>query len=164
MPRFIRAWMPEARVVTASSTAEAVRPVPQRRAVGRAGSRPAAELYGCIVLAAGVEDVPGNQTRFVWLARGRGATPEPGARPIGEPGDDAALKTAIVFWGEGTERPGWLVACLSAFADRGVNMNRIESRPAPSGLGSYMFFVDMEGRSTIHTSKRGWQRSVSTRR
>ncbi len=57
-----------------------------------------------------------------------------------------AFKTAIVFWGAGTERPGWLVACLSAFADRGVNLTRIESRPRRQGLGSYMFFVDMEGR------------------
>jgi prephenate dehydratase len=41
-----------------------------------------------------------------------------------------------------------LVACLSEFADRGVNLTRIESRPRKQGLGRYMFFVDMEGRDT----------------
>ena len=37
------------------------------------GSRLAAELYGCRVLEADVEDHPDNATRFVWLARPRGA-------------------------------------------------------------------------------------------
>ena len=51
----------------------------------------------------------------------------------------------IVFWGVGSEAPGWLVACLSEFAQRGVNLTRIESRPRKQGLGRYMFFVDLEG-------------------
>ena len=41
--------------------------------------------------------------------------------------------------------PGWLVACLSQFAQRGVNLTRIESRPRKQGLGQYMFFCDLEG-------------------
>ena len=57
-------------------------------------------------------------------------------------------KTAIVFWGVGSEAPGWLVRCLSEFANRDVNLTRIESRPRKQGLGRYMFFVDLEGRDT----------------
>jgi prephenate dehydratase len=141
--RFIRASLPQARVIAGSSTAEAVRTVAEHDGPWAAlGNRTAAARYGCVVLAAGVEDVPGNETRFVWLARaGVGGVAEPRASLGG-----GAFKTAIVFWGAGTERPGWLVACLSAFADRGVNLTRIESRPRRQGLGSYMFFVDMEGR------------------
>jgi prephenate dehydratase len=138
--RFIRAALPQARVIAGSSTAEAVRTVAGHDGPWAAlGNRTAAEHYGCVVLAAGVEDVPGNETRFVWLARGA-------AEPSTAREHDGAFKTAIVFWGAGTERPGWLVACLSAFAQRGVNLTRIESRPRRQGLGSYMFFVDMEGR------------------
>src|ERR1035437_10158531 len=74
-----------------------------------------------------------------------------GALP-GTPGAEQAplgpWKTAIVFWGAGSESPGWLVACLSEFADRGVNLTRIESRPRKQGLGRYMFFVDLEGRDS----------------
>jgi len=55
-------------------------------------------------------------------------------------------KTAIVFWGVGSEAPGWLVRCLSEFATREVNLTRIESRPRKQGLGRYMFFLDFEGR------------------
>jgi prephenate dehydratase len=144
--RFIRTRLPHARVLAGSSTADAVRVVAEHDGPWAAlGNRLAAERYGCLVLRAGVEDVADNETRFVWLAR---AGTEPG-------GPRAALsgvaplgpwKTAVVFWGVGSEAPGWLVACLSEFAQRGVNLTRIESRPRKQGLGRYMFFVDMEGR------------------
>jgi prephenate dehydratase len=115
------------------------------------------------VLRDGVEDQAGNETRFVWLAQGDDGGDDAadagpgGARGGADPGAAAAHKTAIVFWGAGTERPGWLVACLSAFAERGVNLTRIESRPRRSGLGSYMFFVDLEGRVSDPHVRAGMQ-------
>ena len=141
--RFIRERLPQARVVAGNSTAEAVRTVAGHDGPWAAlGNRTAAERYHCVVLRDGVEDQEGNETRFVWLARAEDVASDP---------DEASAllphKTAIVFWGAGTERPGWLVACLSAFAERGVNLTRIESRPRRRGLGSYMFFVDLEGRA-----------------
>ena len=39
------------------------------------------------------------------------------------------------------------MACLSQFAQRGINLTRIESRPRKQGLGRYMFFADLEGRA-----------------
>lgn len=135
---FLRTRLPQARVVAASSTAEAVRIVSEREdACAALGSRLAAELYGCEVLNAEVDDVAGNETRFVWLA--------PAGTAAGEHGP---WKTAIVFWGVGAEAPGWLVRCLSEFAFRGVNLTRIESRPRKQGLGRYMFFADLEGRAS----------------
>jgi prephenate dehydratase len=144
--RFIRTRLPGAQVMAGSSTAEAVRSVADHDGPWAAlGTRVAAERYGCHVLRAGVEDVPDNETRFVWLG--------PAGDPPGGPGigTGAALgpwKTAIVFWGVGSEAPGWLVACLSEFSSRGVNLTRIESRPRKQGLGRYMFFIDLEGRDT----------------
>jgi prephenate dehydratase len=143
--RFIRTRLGHARVLAGSSTAEAVRTVAEHDGPWAAlGNRLAAEQYGCHVLRAGVEDVAENETRFVWLAR-EGAPPGPPSAA------DPALgpwKTAIVFWGIGADAPGWLVGCLSELASRGVNLTRIESRPRKQGLGRYMFFVDLEGRST----------------
>ncbi len=143
--RFIRTRLSGARLLAGSSTADAVRLVAGHDGPWAAlGNRIAAERYGCVVLRAGVEDVADNETRFVWLARA--------GTPPGGPGawNGAAVlgpwKTAIVFWGVGSESPGWLVACLSEFAQRGVNLTRIESRPRKQGLGRYMFFVDLEGR------------------
>jgi prephenate dehydratase len=141
--RFIRSRLPQADVLAGSSTAEAVRTVADHDGPWAAlGNRLAAERYHCQVLRAGVEDVPDNETRFVWLgpvgaAPGGPGTPTP---PIGP------WKTAVVFWGVGSEAPGWLVRCLSEFASRDVNLTRIESRPRKQGLGRYMFFLDLEGR------------------
>jgi prephenate dehydratase len=67
------------------------------------------------------------------------------AEDVGEPGPEP--KTSIVFWGGGDQAPGWLLRVLSEFADRDVNLTRIESRPRRTGLGHYMFFVDIEGRA-----------------
>ena len=133
--RFLREQLPHATVAAADSTAEAVRIVASQAAPWAAlGTRRAAELYGASVLAEGVEDEPGNATRFVWLARDPVA-PRPGV----------ASKTSLAFWGAGDASPGWLVRCLSEFAFRGVNLTKIESRPLRAQLGHYRFFVDCEG-------------------
>ena len=160
--RFIRTRLPQARVLAGSSTAEAVRTVAEHEGPWAAlGNRLAAERYRCQVLRAGVEDVPDNETRFVWLGPvgappgGIGGSGVAGAA-VGAAGGDAdsvgrgdpvgPWKTAVVFWGVGSEAPGWLVRCLSEFASREVNLTRIESRPRKQGLGRYMFFIDLEGR------------------
>ena len=133
--RYLRDNLPDADVVAVASTAEAVRVVAADGAPWAAlGTRRAAQLYGATVLVDGVEDEPGNATRFVWLART--------APPL-----DPALpaKTSLAFWGAGDDSPGWLVRCLSEFAFRGVNLTKIESRPLRAQLGHYRFFVDCEG-------------------
>ena len=143
--RFLRERLPEAAVVPAASTADAVRAVAAGGDPGAAalGTARAARRYGAAVLADGVEDVPGNATRFAWIAR------ESGGREPDAPSPDAAgsrpSRTALVFWGAGSSRAGWLVACLEPFAARGVNLTRIESRPLRRGLGEYMFFLDLDG-------------------
>ena len=134
--RFLREQLPRAEHVSAPSTADAVLSVCESadsRSVAL-GSRLAAELYDCHVVATNVEDHPDNATRFVWLAP---------AEEVGEVGEDP--KTSIVFWGGGDQSPGWLVDVLSEFAGRDVNLTRIESRPRRTGLGHYFFFVDIEG-------------------
>ncbi len=144
--RFIRTRLPGAQVLAGASTAEAVKTVAEHDGPWAAlGNRVAAEHYGCHVLRAGVEDVAGNETRFVWLG-------PVGAPPGGVGGHGSTdppvgpWKTAVVFWGVGSEAPGWLVHCLAEFASREVNLTRIESRPRKQGLGRYMFFLDLEGR------------------
>jgi prephenate dehydratase len=136
---FLRTRLARASVVTAASTADAVRLVAEREdgePWAALGSRVAAALYGCAVLASDVEDPPGSETRFVWIGR---EAPDPGV--------GGAWKTALMFWEPSDDRPGWLVRCLTEFAEREVNLTRIESRPRRRGLGTYMFFVDAAGRA-----------------
>ncbi|MFL5816380.1 MAG: prephenate dehydratase [Conexibacter sp.] len=138
---FLRTRLPQAHVLAASSTAEAVRAVSEHDDTSAAlGSRTAAEIYGCEILCADVDDAAGNETRFVLLGK-RGSDPASVA-------EHGPWKTAIVFWGVGAEAPGWLVRCLSELSSRDVNLTRIESRPRKQGLGRYMFFCDLEGRDT----------------
>ena len=135
--RFLRERLAHAERVMAPSTADAVLSVREASEPAVAlGSRLAADLYGCRVLEADVEDHPDNATRFVWLAP---------AGEAAEPGAGHAAKTSIVFWGGGDQAPGWLVDALRELSDRGVNLTRIESRPRRTALGHYMFFADLEG-------------------
>jgi len=133
---FLRRVLPRAEVRAATSTAEAVRSVAEHGGSWAAlGPRRAAERYGCVVLAEGIDDDADNATRFVWLAP-PGTPPDAGGGP---------WKTSLVFSGAGDAAPGWLVRCLSEFAFRGVNLTRIESRPLRRRLGHYAFHVDCDG-------------------
>jgi prephenate dehydratase len=141
--RFLAEQLPGAAIVSAASTADAIRAVAQEEPLPGApphaaiGTRHAATLYGATLLADGIEDDAENATRFAWLGRA-GAEPSPSSA-------DAPVKTALVFWGGGDLAPGWLVTCLTEFSSRAITLTRIESRPRRVGLGHYMFFCDLEG-------------------
>jgi prephenate dehydratase len=133
--RFVRERLPGAEVRAAASTADAVRRVSESDEPWAAlGAASAAGLYGCVVLSDGVEDEPENVTRFVWVA------PQ-GTRPSG----DGPWRTTLVFYELGEDHPGALVEALLEFSSREVNLTRIESRPRRRGLGTYMFFCDLDG-------------------
>ena len=135
---FLRGRLAHAEASSAPSTADAARTVAESgEAWAALGPRLAAELYGCEVLAEGVEDRTDNMTRFVWLA--------PAGDPGAGSGSSSRLKTSIVFWGFNDESPGALVGVLAELADRGVNLTKIESRPRRVALGHYMFFADLDG-------------------
>ena len=91
----------------------------------------AAERYGLDVVARNVADVQGNSTRFIVVGR---ALPEP-------TGWD---KTSVVVFIE-ENRPGALLKLLEIFAERDLNLTKIESRPTQAELGEYCFFLDVEG-------------------
>lgn len=140
--RYLRQNLPDARLVTAESTAQAVRDVSESaRPLGALGTRSAASLYGCEILADAVPDADDNITRFVWIAPA-GTGPDPQASPASS---SKTWKTSLVFSELGADHPGALVAALEEFSSRAVNLSRIESRPLRQGFGRYMFFVDAEG-------------------
>jgi prephenate dehydratase len=166
--RYLRERLESAEVVSAASTADAVRIVAESPEPWAAlGTRLAADLYGCVVLEAGVEDLEENETRFVWLAQ-RERGPSGGKPPDGcAPGQaSSGLKTSVAFWGL-ADSPGSLVGVLQEFAGRGVNLSKIESRPRKQGLGRYVFFADLVGAETdpaITAGLAAVQRKVETLR
>ena len=130
--RFLERNFPNARLIASISTAGAVEEaLNEGRTSAAIGNRRAAELFGASVLESGIEDNPNNSTRFV--AMGRNSPPASG--------DD---KTSICF-GFDSDAPGQLYGVLGEFADREINLAKIESRPTRHELGRYVFLVDLLG-------------------
>ncbi len=53
-------------------------------------------------------------------------------------------KTSIVCFLK-QDRPGSLFNILKEFAERNINLTRLESRPAKKDLGDYVFLIDIDG-------------------
>lgn len=125
--------VPNATIVDASSNAAAAATVAKSRRMNMAAitNTAAMERYGLIPLAKDIADHKDNVTRFVVVGR---AIPEP-------TGHD---KTSIVCF-QRQDRPGSLLAMLSEFASRAINLTMVTSRPTKNGLGEYCFFIDVEG-------------------
>ena len=138
--RFLRDDLPNARLEVADSTSSAVLMVSRsNEPIAALAPASAAALYDCLILREGIEDEPGNVTRFVWLGS-RDDQPVSHERTV--------WKTTLVFSELGTDHPGALVEALLEFSSRSINLVRIESRPRRRRLGSYLFFIDVEGRDT----------------
>ena len=132
---FLRAHAPRAEIVAANSTADAVRIVGtgDEPASAAIGTLRAAELYGGEVIARDIADAGDNSTRFILI----------GTAPVEAVGP-GAFRTSIIC-APTRDRPGALLAILQEFALRAVNLSKLESRPTKTGLGRYMFFIDIEG-------------------
>ena len=133
----------------------------ERRAAALLSPR-AASLFGLVVLAGDVQDVPDNRTRFLVVAKPDTAV-EPGPHtgaatsiPAGR-GPDAVPVTAV----NGTRttlvmavrnEPGALLRCLEVFAAAGINMSKLESRPSRDRAWEYVFWVDLDTDATSATA------------
>ena len=129
-----RGWLAEhlAEVATEDtlSTAVAAELAAADATVAAIASELAAQLYNVPVLESRIEDNPQNATRFLVVGR----------RPIGPTGRD---KTSILFAMRNV--PGALYRILEPLARDGINLTKIESRPAKQSPWEYVIFVDLEG-------------------
>jgi prephenate dehydratase len=88
----------------------------------------AGEIFGLVPLASGVQDYTDNVTRFLVIGR----------RPFS---DSVPDKTSIVF--SLPNEAGALFKALSAFALRGIDLTKLESRPLQGRPWEYLFYVDL---------------------
>jgi prephenate dehydratase len=128
-------------VMTTYNTAGAARMIAERRErrAAAVASPRVADLYGLEILAADIQSWGENRTRFAVLARD--AVPPPDMRVA-----SSARRTTLVFAVRNV--PGSLYRCLGAFAARGVNLSRLESRPTRRARWEYVFWVDADADAT----------------
>jgi chorismate mutase/prephenate dehydratase len=127
---WLRHHLPGARLEEVESTAEAARRAAREPGAAAVGSVLAAEAHHLNVLARSIQDARTNATRFIVLGRAW----------AGRTGRD---KTSVVF--SVKDRPGVLRDALAAFAEEGINLTRIESRPSRKRAWTYVFFADFDG-------------------
>ncbi len=134
---YLQQHYPEAELIKVASTARAAEIVAKEpRGMGAAAicTKRGGELNGLVTVATEIQDNMANATRFFELRRVT-AAPQASIGP--------AEKMLVICEIDG-QKAGALYDVLKEFADRGVNMTRIESRPARTELGAYIFFFDLD--------------------
>jgi prephenate dehydratase len=133
-------------LLTTYNTAGAGKSIVDRGERGAAAvlSPRAAGLFGLEVLAAEIGDLPGNRTRFAVLAR-----PAPPTRTFAPTlaktlaaDPEAPRRTTLAL--AVRNEPGTLLAVLRVFAEHGLNMSKLESRPSRERAWEYVFWVDLD--------------------
>lgn len=98
--------------------------------LGVIANKLAADIYNLDILQEEIEDAPFNYTRYFVLGNE-------------DPPRAQRCKTSLIF----TTRhlPGSLYHCLGEFAERNINLTKIESRPRRNRPWQYLFYLDFEG-------------------
>ena len=120
--------LPQAAQVSLESTAAAAHKAAQEPGSAAIAHEGVASRLALSVLMRGIEDSPDNWTRFCAIG------------PV--PAETAGAEKASVLFSL-TDKPGSLAAVLRCFADAGINLLKLESRPMPAERWKYIFFADL---------------------
>lgn len=127
-----RGWLathlPEARQIPCASNSAAADLAAGKENAAAVASAKAGEIYGLKIVERGINDQPGNETRFIALGNLQ-------TRPTDND------KTSILV--VANDKPGALHELLGILADAGITMTRLESQPY--GKGQYAFYIDFVG-------------------
>ncbi len=127
---WLNVHLPRAERITASSNADAARLAAEESFAAAVASAQAGEHFKLKVLVPNIEDDARNTTRFLVI----------GKQDVAASGKD---KTSLAM--SSVNRPGAMHDLLTPFANHGVSMTKMESRPSRTGLWEYVFYVDIEG-------------------
>jgi chorismate mutase/prephenate dehydratase len=130
----VRQWLaanlPRAALIESRSTAEGARQAHDDANGAAVASEMAAKLYDLQVLRRNIQDLSHNMTRFLVLGRQQ-------VEPTGRDKTSVLLVTR--------DEPGILFRTLGVFAQHGINITKIESRPSRRRPWEYVFFLDLDG-------------------
>lgn len=154
---WLERYLPKVQLIPTNSTTEALQHLEKEKSAGAISSQRAAELYKLPILEFPINDNPDNCTRF-WILKDESKeqineiTDEEkefleNSRAVMDVEGDRSY-TSLAF-SVPANLPGTLVNPLKVFADRGINMTKIESRPTKKSLGDYLFFIDLEADASL---------------
>jgi len=95
------------------------------------GTKAAALKYKLKIFEEDIQDAENNETKFVLVKK---------TFNINSKGH---ISSFVIV--PKKDRPGLLFDILSFFKENNINLNKIESRPLKSGLGKYIFHIDIQG-------------------
>ncbi|MFU8868550.1 prephenate dehydratase [Natronococcus sp.] len=122
---------PDATLEAVASTAQGVEFARDDPSIAGIGHPANADIEnGLEVLAEDIQDQDSNATRFFALA------------PADERSTGGGKSTFVVY--PNANYPGLLLELLEPFAERDINLSRVESRPSGQRLGDYVFHIDVE--------------------
>lgn len=130
---WLRENMAGVELVEVASSAEGATIALKNKGIATIGSRLAADFYKLPILESGIEDQKDNVTRFLVIGN-------QSPRPSGQD------RTSVMF--SIKDEPGALFHLLQPFANRKINLTKIESRPTRRRAWDYIFFLDIEGHIT----------------
>lgn len=129
--KYIKNHFGDAEIRSSPSTSLAAIRASESKEIAAIASRESAKMYGLTILDENIQDVNENFTRFIVVGK---MAPAPS-------GND---KTSIIVYLE-KNRPGALYEILGEFANRNIDLTKIESRPTKKVLGDYIFYIDIKG-------------------
>jgi prephenate dehydratase len=125
--QYLQRNYPQAKLIGSTSTAEAIKEVSARKDAAAIGFKDTGLAYGLQILAENIQDND-SQTKFIALSKTESDGP----------------KTSLIF--ATNDEPGALYGILKLFADGGINLTKIESRPSRRKLGEYVYYLDYVSR------------------
>lgn len=125
---WLSAHLPNAKQVPCSSNSAAAKLAAKDNESAAIASKEAANIYGLNIIKNGINDQPGNETRFIALGKLE-------TRPTGH--DKTSIVISLI------DKPGALNEILSILASAGISMTRLESQPL--GKNQYAFYIDFVG-------------------
>jgi prephenate dehydratase len=133
--RWLEQFLPGVQLIPTNSTTEVLQQLKHDSTTGAIASIRASQLYNLPVLASAINDYSDNCTRFWVLSQSQSQISYHQAK--------LNSHTSLAF-SMSANVPGALVKLLQVFAQRNINLSRIESRPSKRSLGDYVFFIDLE--------------------
>ena len=134
--RFLSEELPDAERIPFFDTAGAVSFIAEKKdkSLAAIAGAPAAVYHGLKIIRQGIETDASNYTRFYVITREENAELFRSQSKLNK----AAISFSV------SDQPGALMDVLKIFADREINMKKLESRPIPGKPWEYLFFLEFQ--------------------